>query len=171
MKFWTIQTYGAWEVAVDLGVLVGNPNFIYEDFVQPYQWMMQQMKFRLPNYSGEYPIWLWTKKPDLRYSGYLEKDEKGVLLEVEIKMEDVLISDFQAWHLVLSNGFLSLTAEEDLLYESGNIGMSKEKSWERIFNDKELKQYEYWQGNEDLQGVTGSILIKEIEHIKTFIGR
>ncbi|NOU98651.1 DUF3841 domain-containing protein [Paenibacillus planticolens] len=170
MRFWTIQTYEAWEEALALGHLIGNPNFIWEDFLEPYQWMMDQMRKRLPNYQGEYPIWLWPKRPDLRYSGYINKGEKAVLLSVDMKVEDVLLSDFQAWHLVLCNEFLSLTEEEDQLVESGNLSMSKEESWERIFNYKELSQCEYWKGTEDLQGVTGGVALSSIKYIQTFIG-
>jgi len=171
MRFWTIQTYEAWEDAVSLGQLVGNPKYIWDDFLQPYHWMMEQMRKRLANYHGEYPVWLWPNRPDLRYSGYVSKGKKAVLLEVDLKIEYVLLSEFQAWHLVLCNEYLSLTEEEDMLFETGKNSMSKEESWERIFEYKELKQYEYWEGEEDLQGVTGGIPVDNIKHIKTFIGR
>ncbi len=56
------------------------------------------MKRRLPIYTGEYPIWLWPNRPDLRRSAYLERGKKGVLLKVEVELDaqDVLLSEFQA---------------------------------------------------------------------------
>nr|WP_307564157.1 DUF3841 domain-containing protein [Paenibacillus sp. V4I7] len=144
---------------------------MWEEFIHPYHWMMDQMRKRLPNYKGEYPVWLWTNRPDLRYMRHINRGKKAVLLEADLNTEDILFSDFQAWHLVLSNEFLTITEEEDLLIESGHIIMSKEKSWERIFNYKELRQYEYWKGSEDLQAVTGVVPLFRLKHIKTFIGR
>ncbi|PZD95905.1 hypothetical protein DNH61_10710 [Paenibacillus sambharensis] len=171
MKLWTIQSFHAWEEALASGYLVGNVNFVWEEFLQPYHWMMEQMKNRLPNYRDEYPVWLWPDRPDLRHSGHMSKGKKAVLLEVNLNEENVLFSDFQAWHIVLANHYLALTEEEDLLFESGCGNMSIEESWQRIFNYDEIRQYEYWEGSEDLQAVTGAVPLSRIKHIKTFIGR
>ncbi|WP_426334695.1 DUF3841 domain-containing protein [Paenibacillus silvae] len=64
MRFWSIQTIKAWEKAQVNGYLVGSP----EHYMIPekYSWMIEQMQKRLKNYDGSPPIWVWTKKPDLR---------------------------------------------------------------------------------------------------------
>lgn len=171
MKLWTIQHKGAWNNAKEKGYLEGNQDYITEGFLDSYKWMMKQMSKRLANYQGNYPIWLWLKRPDLRQCGHLNKKERGVLLEAELNIDEVLISDFMAWHIVLNNGFLALTEVEDKLFEAGKLSMTKEESWTRVFDYKELRKYEYWEGIEDLQAVTGRIEISRIKSIKEFTAR
>ncbi|RXZ81749.1 DUF3841 domain-containing protein [Paenibacillaceae bacterium] len=171
MKFWTVQHINSWNTAKEKGYLEGNRAYIFEDFLDSYMWMMEQMSKRLANYQGNFPIWLRLKRPDLRQSGHLNKKELGVLLEVELSDDEVLISDFMAWHLVINNHFLALTEEEDDLFEADKLSMTKEESWTRIFDYKELKKYEYWKGEENLQAVTGRIEISRIRLVKPFTAR
>jgi hypothetical protein len=133
--FYTIQDFRAWTTAQRTGFLSGNPEFIDPDFINPYCWIVAQMEKRLTVYEGEYPIWLWSKKPDLRRAGYLKRSTKAVLLEIEIPSDRVLLSDFQAWHCVLNRWTL-----ED--HEGEVIEM--EKSWERIFDLEYLKKHPDW---------------------------
>lgn len=172
MKFWTIQTEEAWQKAIAYGYLAGDHEYVWHEFLPAYRWMMKQMKVEFPNYIGDYPVWVWLKKPDLRFSGHLMKGTNGVLLELDLEEEDVLISDFQAWHLVLYNSFVALTEEEEQEFETGKLDISLEESWLRIFNYKELKKYDYWKSDiEDLQGVTGRIPITKIKLLKAFTAR
>lgn len=159
--FYTIQTVDAWKGAQIKGYLVGEREYIYKDWLEPYHWMMSQMVERVKEYNGEYPIWLWLTRPDLRRSAHLERGMKGVLLELIISEERVLLSDFQAWHLVLMDSPI-------LSYEEENI--DKEKSWERIFDFDYLMNHSEW-GSIDLQGVTGKVPIDEVKLIKEFIAR
>lgn len=162
--YYSIQNYKAWTEAQKIGFLSGNPEFTDDHFIKPYLWMMKQMNKRLTVYDGEYPIWLWSIKPDLRRKGYLNKGTKAVLLEIDISNDRVLLSDFQAWHCVLNDCTL-----ED--YSGEDIGM--EKSWERIFDLEFLKRHLDWgQFNElDIQGVTGKIYLNQIKTVKEFICR
>jgi Domain of unknown function (DUF3841) len=172
MKFWTIQTKEAWEKALDCGYLAGDPEYVEYEFLAAYQWMMRQMQIKLSNYSREYPIWVWLKRPDLRFSGHLEKGGNGVLLELDLDEKDVLVSDFQAWHIVLHDSFLALTEEEEQMYDSGKLDISLEESWLRIFNYQELMKHDYWKSEEeDLQGVTGLIPVNKIKLVKAFTAR
>ncbi|RJE90542.1 DUF3841 domain-containing protein [Paenibacillus sp. 1011MAR3C5] len=143
MKCWTIQTVEGWNQAQANGFLKGNPECVWPDCMQSYGWMMGQMKKRIPRYEGGFPVWLWTKRPDLRCNGKLPKGERGVLLEVQLDEDEVLISDFQAWHIV----------------------------WERIFDYVELRRYEYWSGKEDLQAVAGMIRMEKIKLLTAFTAR
>lgn len=168
--FWTIQSLDQWNKAKDIGYLVGDKNYIIEDFEKYYLWMMKQMSKRLSDYNGEYPIWLWPKRPDLRMSGYLPKGKPGVLLQIDLDEKNVLLSDFIVWHIVLNDGFISITDEEEELYDQGKSGMTKEQSWERIFDFHLLKKAELID-MEELQGVTGKIDIKNIKSVKKFVSR
>ena len=169
--YYTIQTKEAWDDALTKGFLEFNKKYIYELAFPEYNWMVDQMKKRLPNYNCEYPIWLWLKRPDLRYGGHLEKGLRGVLLEVDIDENDVLLSDFIAWHCVLNNDFLSISEDE----ENGITNITKEESWERIFDLDLLRQSEYVLENisdvDVIQGVTGKIDIKNIKLIKEFVAK
>ena len=69
------------------------------------------------------------KKPDLRYAGKLDKGVQGVLLEVTLDLEQVLISDFMAWHCVLNDGYLAFTEEENESFYSGVLETTKKESW------------------------------------------
>ncbi len=166
--YWTIQMMDKWDEVQSLGYLIGDEKYIWGDFIEPYHWMMGQMKKRLPNYTGEYPIWLWTNRPDLRRSAHLERGEKGVLLKVELDEQDVLLSEFQAWHFVLNRTYFELEGDEDeLVIEKDEI----ENSWEMIFELDVLKQHPNWGPTFHLQGVTGKIPIDKIKLVRDFIAR
>ncbi|MER2107367.1 MAG: DUF3841 domain-containing protein [Solibacillus sp.] len=165
--YWTIQTKSKWQEVQTLGYLTGNRAYVDEDFAEAYHWMMMQMKERIPGYAGEYPVWLRTERPDLRRSGYLAKGEQGVLLKVTLDAKDVLLSDFQAWHIVLNNCYMSLELDEDELYTEEEI----RTSWTLIFELEQLKASEIWGEPLDLQGVTGKVLINQLTCVKEFIAR
>lgn len=166
--YWSIQTMSKWQEVQKLGYLKGNADYIWEEFAEPYAWMMQQMKSKLPNYDGEYPVWLWIDRPDLRRSAHLRKGEQGVLLKLELDENDVLLSEFQAWHFVLSHSFFDLDIEEeDRAYTEDEM----RRSWALIFEIEKLKRHPNWGPNVDLQGVTGKVLLKQIKLEKTFIAR
>ena len=160
-KFYTIQTIAAWDEAQRIGYLVGNRDFIWPDFLQAYHWMMDHMRERLLDYEGEYPIWIWPEKQDLRKSGYLSKGEKGVQLELNVPDNKVLWSDFQAWHFVLNYWTLDVNDDEII---------DREESWERIFDYSFLSNEMDWNPI-DPQGVTGKIPLQDIKIIKEFTSR
>jgi hypothetical protein len=45
----------------------------------------------------------------------------------------VLLSDFEAWHCVLNNGFCAISEEEDRVFEQGELTITKEQSWKEYF--------------------------------------
>jgi hypothetical protein len=169
-KYYTIQTIEAWNQAIELKYLEGNVDYIDKSFIEPYHWLMDQMEKRLKSYNGEYPIWLWPKRQDLRKSGYLSKGQHGVLLEIELDENDVLLSDFEAWHFVLNNWFFSISDDEEKMFEEGKLLITKEKSWERIFDFSLLNSLDGWE-HINIQGVTGRVDIKSIRLIKEFKSR
>ena len=84
-----------------------------------------------------------AQKPDLRSErwGYGPGDEDYCCIELEIAPERVLLSDFDEWHIVLCNGLISDTEEEDVAQEALYESLSdeekiayKEKNWERVFD-------------------------------------
>jgi hypothetical protein len=166
MYYWSIQTYEGWIAAQQKGMLVGDPAFIWEDFIKPYEWLMNQMVDKLPNYKGEYPVWMYPEKPDLRKCGFRNfstKGTKAVLLRLEVDSSDVLVSDYMTWHSVLNNTELEACDDEVI---------DKELSWQRIFDFEFLK--ELHEGDEKYivpQCTTGAVSLEKIKHIKTYITR
>ena len=131
-------------------------------FQKKYDWLMNQMEKRIPGYKKENGlVFLWTKKPDLRTTGHLNKGEEGVLITVDLPESRVLLSNFIAWHCVLNN----IKAE---LYENEKI--DKFKSWERIFDLKlcSSEASSYFAYDDKVQGCTSKISIKNIKSIRFF---
>ena len=77
------------------------------------------------------------KKPDLRSErwDYGAGGEDYCCIELEIAPERVLLSDFDEWHIVLYNGLVSDTEEEDIAQEALYESLSDE---ERMPTRKEL---------------------------------
>ncbi|MGR6760383.1 DUF3841 domain-containing protein [Paenibacillus sp. T2-29] len=169
MIFWSMQTAEAWEVAKKAGYLEGKVK--YASYSEEYKWMMSQMKMRIHNYLGEYPVWLWVKKPDMRKTGHFRGGTKCVRLKLMLDKEAVLVSDFYRWHTVLNNSFCSDNETEDEAFYNGELEITKEKSWERIFElDRETDKE--WSGSgECLQGVTGRIYLENVLSVESFVTR
>ncbi|WP_400247474.1 DUF3841 domain-containing protein [Niallia sp. JL1B1071] len=151
------------------GFLTGNGEFVDKDFLPSYKWMIEQMDKRINN-NGLMPIWLWATKPNLSEEGHFNKGTKAVCLTVEIPENKVLLSDFDAWHCVLNDGFCMISEEEDRLFEQGKLTITKEQSWERIFHIAKLRNSEMWNnGDQIVQGVTSVIQKEQILNIEYFI--
>lgn len=169
MIYWSLQTIEAWEVAKTKGFLEGYPE--HAMFPEHYKWMMQQMEKRLPNYKGEYPIWVWPKKPDLRGTGHFMSGTKFVRLTLDLDEKDVLISDFEGWGMVLLDGFCSDNEKEDQDFEDGLLDITVTESWERIFDLNRDVDVE-WMGERDwLQGTTGRVYLDKVKKVEHFVAR
>ncbi|ATF14877.1 DUF3841 domain-containing protein [Brevibacillus sp. HB1.4B] len=168
--FWTLQNQEVWELARERGFLQGDRK--HAMFPKEYEWMIHQMKKRVAKYRGEYPIWLWVDKPDLRRTGYFESGVQFVRIKVELDEQDVLLSDYDEWHMVLNNDFLANSEQEYEEYHQGKGTISKEESWERIFawNRKRDSSWDAYEDRE-LQGTTGKIDIANVKSVEYFLAR
>ncbi len=96
-----------------------------------------------------YPVWAWYmqngkhSKPDLRSERWEcgPGDEQYTCIEIEIPDDQVLLSDFNAWCIILNNGLITKTEEEydrlDMYFESlppDEQKSFKENNWERVFD-------------------------------------
>lgn len=155
MKYYTIQKLYAWEDAKERGYLTGNKAYIDEEcFLSSYIWMMKQMAKRIKNYNNEFPIWLWLDTSNICFNELL--NDEWVLLEINVSDEQVLLSNFEAWHFVLNNWD----------FDEENKTISKEQSWEYIFDKDKLKKFDYGFEKEDLQGTIGKVDCKNIKVLK-----
>jgi len=166
-KFYSIQPRRIWKKYLKLGYMEGSKeNAMYPE---QYKWMVKQMTKRLPNYKGEYPIWLWVDFPVMyRFTNSIVSRKKFVLLTIELNHEDVLLSDFDAWHIPLNDGVFN---EDTNLLSSYKYNENEDMSdWENIFNFDWLKE-NFYENNDEiltLQGTTGRIPIDKVVDIKYF---
>ncbi|WP_088362969.1 DUF3841 domain-containing protein [Bacillus cereus] len=166
--YYTNQSIEAYKKFEEKGYLTGNEAFVDSDFLSSYKWLIEQMNNKINN-DGSFPVWLWTEKPDLNEEGHFDKGTKAVCLTIEIPDEKVLLSDFDAWHCVLNNWFCSLTEEEDELFDQGKCEMTKEQSWQRVFDLEQLQQSEMWGNAEQiLQGVTPGVKKEQVLNVEYF---
>ena len=108
-----------------------------------------------PN-NAELPLWAWhtfngkTKKPDFRRIGLGVPGKKYACIEFEISEKDTLLSDFDLWHFVLNDMWLTTCSSEkefDEKYEKYKLLSPKEQktvklgSWQEIFNVKNRNEY------------------------------
>lgn len=153
MKFYTIQKRCTWNRWRKQGYLEAyDNNFAYE---APYKWMMEQMSNRLSNYRGEIPIWLWVEKPEWYRNWSNIPRKKFVLITLELGENEVLFSNFDAWHIPLNNS----------LFESGEC-------WENVF-DLEWCRAKFLDESEKetLQATTGRIELNKVIDVKFFTNR
>lgn len=155
MRVWTVQPLDAYEVLMKNNILTCNPllseNIQDFHFGEAYNWLIKEMTSKIgpPPKGVEYPIWAWHtmnwkhKKPDLRESGYLARGQKAVLLELEIPDDQVVLSDFDAWHFVLNKWYYSDAKNEeesdkaDAEFEAlpeNEKQVALENSWKNIFD-------------------------------------
>lgn len=85
MIVYSVQTLEAYYKMREQGYLVGIKEYIWPEFIKPYQWMMNQMEKHMEDYNGtDYPVWLWRTIPDRNHSGHFPKGTKGVILTLDI---------------------------------------------------------------------------------------
>jgi hypothetical protein len=152
LKLWTIQPVEIYESILKKGYYTCDGRKIDKYFRISYKWLCEQMKKKIgkPPKNVQYPVWAWhtrnfkRKKPDLRSSEYGYKGTKMVCLEIEVPDNEVLLSDFDAWHFVLNNCYYNVdcwdeeTFDKDEEWLNSLTEQEKEKeikkSWQGIFN-------------------------------------
>lgn len=136
MKLWTNQTVGAYCKLLGNGILIGDWRRVWKHFKPSYRWMCLRMeeKFHFHNYPSSDappPIWAWVKKPDLRNSGHFKPGTLAVRIEFNAPDDLVLVSNFEAWHMVLNNSIIS---EDEKDYDKTHPDIVVRESWKKIFN-------------------------------------
>lgn len=126
---YTIQSVSAWDAARERGYLTGSPELSDGDFLVSYGWMRAQMALRLPRFSGDFPVWAWTKRPNMRQWPYTADH---VLITARVPRGRILPSDFDSWHCILNHWFISLNEEEDDALVRDNV--PPETTWHRVFD-------------------------------------
>lgn len=158
MKLWTIQPWEVWELLQRTGIYRCDPAratmSVYFD--EKYRWLNRKMTTRIgpPPQGVIYPVWAWYKqngrhyKPDLRSERWTcgSENEDYTCIELEVPEDQVLLSDFDIWHIILNDGLISDSEEEDQAQEALYNALSdaqkrayKDKNWERVFDVSPLR--------------------------------
>lgn len=152
MVLWTIQPEELYRRILETGVYICDPQQCsMPEFSEMYDWLAEQMKARIgtPPEGVVYPVWAWYAqrgkhhKPDLRSERWTNGSagDKFVCIEIEVPDEQVLLSDFDSWELVLLDALISETEAEDHELDRFYQKLSSEKqremkyrNWERVFD-------------------------------------
>jgi len=137
---------------------------------ETYEYMIKQMAKRVPNYSGDYPVWAYGWKPELVY--YRPEYKAGqIYMTIDVPEERVMLSSFEGYHFVMGGNYFAISEEEDRAIEKKYPNPNDiprdiiEKSWERIF-DKDLKYDPDWLGDLDWQACIDRVYLHEIKTIR-----
>lgn len=158
MILWTIQDPAVWEVLQRDGRYTTPSDrieFPPEDDGDTfhgnhaYRWLAKQMEALVgPPPSGvEYPVWAWYKqqgrpdgKPDMRSPIHWYSGKPCVRMKLDVPDWEVLLSDFDGWHLVLNYCYASESEADsdafDAWYES--LGVDYRDIADRRLDSPEL---------------------------------
>lgn len=105
---------GALWATLDHTAILQDPDHGFELFLDPYIWMMEQMRKRglapAVRPDLQWPLWAWATRKDAEHhfrtqvQHNLEYWSTGCrLVELDIPDDRCLRSDYELWHLVLNN--------------------------------------------------------------------
>jgi hypothetical protein len=191
MRLWTLRSEYAWKQHQREGRITGDRKYVDPYFGEAYQWLMEQMAERIPGYSGGWPVWAYqAPKPDLRSHVWCHPlGEPNVRLELEVPDERVLLSDYDAWHVVLNKWHIELTEEEDREWEHRvepygfwqsdtrkclppELYRELIESWKLIF-DLDTLAASPWTGGgtQYIQAVVEYVELSEVKKVTRYLGR
>ncbi len=102
-------------------------------------------------------------RPDLRHSGYLEKGVKAVMIEFEESFDNVLLTDFYEWHMVLNS-----KDKEEIKNEMAIISPTENYKWSDIIigckEEERILQT-------SVQATLWKLRIEKVKTITQFIAR
>ena len=188
MILWTMQPIEIWNLIQDTGVYRCDPlksSMPEPEVSSKYQWLIRQMEARIgpPPEGVVYPVWAWYKqkgqhkKPDLRGERwcYGPGNEKYSCIEFEVPDNKVLLSDFDAWSIILCNGLLNETKAEDdkaneyfaMLSLDEQIAF-KEENWKKVFDISQKKNK--WMTRGDwVQATLWELRKESIRYVRFFV--
>ncbi|WP_321393970.1 DUF3841 domain-containing protein [Emcibacter sp.] len=196
MRIWSIQSREAWEYLERHGELMAKRHHCSDSWPQAYDWMKAQLTRRIgpPPLENTEPLWGWyqwnnerQKRPDLRSVRHnWSPPGPYVMLECELPVHEVLLSDFGAWHFPLNDWHLALQEQEDERFSQALdhayhrkdrakleiLQREKEKSWEVIF-DLQALDHEDWKliPEKEIQACFWQIKVDKVKSVTKFTSR
>lgn len=187
VKVWTTQHPDAWIEAQRRGWLSGKHPWSYmraedEDqaspqFVRAYEWMRKMMAERIPEFSGDLPVWCWHKRSNPRQKS-MRLSEPYVRIAALVPRSRILASGHSEWHSVL-NGMPLVGEEEWYAWDkatiwgacaTGKVAAGVEKTWEGVFDLRPRTGVDaQWMGQPNIvQFCVDRIKLDEIISVRTF---
>ena len=185
MILWTSQEEAVYNELLKTGVYRCDLNLSpMKDCRKQYDWLVRQMKQRIgpPPEQVTYPVWALYqqdgkhRKPDLRRERWEFgcDGERFACIEIEIPDRDVLLSDFDAWCIILSDFLISDTEQEDRCLEAQYEALSpsekrrmKEKNRERVFDLSPLNNSWARRGYE-IQATFWELRLEQVRDVRFF---
>lgn len=155
MKLWTMQPASLLNEIEKNGVFRCDEsksfNLTKENSLKPqYNWLINQMEQKIGKRPDgvKFPIWAWhtwefkRQMPDPDSAAFLKRDGDRVFLTIDIPEEKVVLTDFDAWQNVMTDGFVSAATNEreydreaELLDTTDDTELAKliQKSWQNVF--------------------------------------
>lgn len=185
MILWTCQEEAVYNELLKTGVYRCDINLSsMKDCCEKYDWLVRQMKQRIgpPPEQVTYPVWAIYQQDDKRRKPDLRRErwevgcdgERFACIEIEIPDRDVLLSDFDAWCMLLSDFLISDTEQEDRCLEAQYEALSpsekrrmKEKNRERVFNLSPLNNGWARRGYE-IQATFWELRLEQVRDVRFF---
>ena len=185
MILWTSQEEAVYNELLKTGVYRCDLNLSsMKDCREKYDWLVRQMKQRIgpPPEQVTYPVWALYqqdgkhRKPDLRRERWEFgcDGERFACIEIEIPDRDVLLSDFDAWCMLLSDFLISDTEQEGCCLEAQYEALSpsekrrmKEKNRERVFDLSPLNNGWARRGYE-IQATFWELRLEQVRDVRFF---
>lgn len=156
VRLYSYQGREAWMQALKTGHWSGTDGRYIDANLPPqfglaYNWMRDQMKLNLPQFSGDYPMWGWVRRPSTKPGLYpLEKgsDFIGVRLTVMVPRCRILFSNYETWHCVLNrSGIYDTEAQFDIAERATKEEV--EATWPKClsFDKNKTPEELYWKGS------------------------
>lgn len=185
MILWTCQEEAVYNELLKTGVYRCDLNLsLMKDCRKQYDWLVQQMKQRIgpPPEQVTYPVWVLYqqdgkhRKPDLHRERWAVgcNGERFACLEIEIPDREVLLSDLDVWCIILNDGLLSDTEQEDRCLEAQYEALPpsekrrmKEKNWERVFDLSPLNS-DWMRRGYDIQATFWELRLEQVRDVRFF---
>lgn len=158
MILWTFQPYKIYNQVIQNGEYICDPNkspmleLDDEDndnrFTRAYQWLIKQMEDNIgPRPSKvKVPVWAWYRWGYKHQPPNFSSESNNaitVCMKLKIPDEQVLLSDFDLWHMVLGRSYIGNATsqtefdKEEKWFDSLSKNEAEEimkKSWQKIFD-------------------------------------
>ena len=184
MRLWTIQPIEVWRELQKQPIHAADPSRgSLSDFQEAYAWMRGQMAKRVPKYGGGPLWWAYHYKPDLRYHRQNYLPQEHIRLEIDVAEDEVLLSDMDAWNIVLNRQYCPVSEQDDEAFDARleaagfrlfafdsyppEFRVEIERSWERIFTPEVL-----WTSNDPpyLQATFEWLRLADVRRVTYFVG-
>lgn len=143
VRIHTLQSDAGISAARQRGFFCGDRDAVETDWFLPaYEWMRDRMSERIPDFSGDLPVWAWARRPVIRRRRDPSLRETRTRITALVPRHRILVSCFHDWHECLNGMPITYSEEEWNAYEKAfPIGdrceehrLFVQETWNRVFD-------------------------------------